>query len=134
VKEALAKSLGDYFRDQGAEFAYLFGSQATGKAVPESDFDFAALMPEPWDPMAGFEMAARMERDLSRICGGSVDLVYLNQASPLLFFEVIRNGKVLHSVDEERRIRMELRARGAYEDYVHIQSFFVQAMKENLAS
>lgn len=75
-----------------------------------------------------------MEPELRTLCGGEVDLVFLNQASPLLTFEVIRHGKVLYSKDEEKRIRRELRARAAYEDYLHFQSFFIQALREDLAS
>ena len=134
VDSELAKKLEDYFRTEGAEIAYLFGSRATGREHPESDYDLAVLWAEPFDPLEGLRLAARMERELAAICAAEVDLVFLNQASPLLMFEVIRHGLVLFSKDEERRILTELRARAAYEDYVHFQSFFVRALKEELAS
>ena len=114
--------------------AYLFGSRAEGREQPDSDYDLAVLWPEPFDPLEGFALAARMEPELTTLCGGKVDLVFLNQASPLLTFEVIRHGKVLYSRDEEKRIRRELRARAAYEDYLHFQSYFIQALREDLAS
>ena len=126
--------LGEYFRSKGAEVAYLFGSRAEGREQPDSDYDLAVLWPEPFDPLEGFALAARMEPELTTLCGGKVDLVFLNQASPLLTFEVIRHGKVLYSRDEEKRIRRELRARAAYEDYLHFQSYFIQALREDLAS
>ena len=95
-----------------AETAYLFGSRSTGKNRPDSDYDLAVLWPEPFDPIEGFRLAARMESELRSLCGGEVDLVFLNQASPLLMFEVVRHGKVLYSSDEDRRIRTEMRASG----------------------
>ena len=130
----LADNLRKYFEKEGVEFAYLFGSRAVGREHPDSDYDLAVRWPEPFDAIDGFNVAVRMEGELAHLCDGEVDLVFLNMASPLLTFEVIRHGKILYSHDEERRIRWEMRARAAYEDYLHIQSFFIRAMKEELAS
>lgn len=129
-KDELAR----YFEDQGAQHAYLFGSMARGKETPDSDCDLAVLMPEPWDPKDGLRCAAVMESELRALCGRPVDLVFLNDASALLRFEVIRYGQVLYTADDSGRQEMEKRARDAYEEYVYIQSFFIEALKERLAS
>lgn len=127
-------ALGSFFEQAGVRFAYLFGSQADGRATPASDCDIAVLMPEPWDAKLALTRGASMEQELRPLCGRPVDLVFLNGASPLLLFEAIRRSQVLYSCDEDERIFMEMRARDAYEEFVHIQSFYVQALKERLAS
>lgn len=126
--------LEQYFCDRGALLAYLFGSTARGENTAESDCDIAVLMPDPLDPKEALSIAARMERDLRPLCDAAVDLVFLNLASPLLRFEVIRNARVLYSSDERMRLEYEIRARDAYEDFAYIQSFFVRALKERLSS
>ncbi len=130
IREKLAR----YFEAQRVVHAYLFGSMAQGRATPQSDCDLAVQMAEPWDSKSGLRLAAKMEPELRAICQRPVDLVFLNDASPLLRFEVIRFGEVLYSADDQARQEMEKRARDAYEEYVYIQSFFIKELKKRLAS
>jgi hypothetical protein len=70
--------------------AVLFGSTARGKARPGSDVDLGVLL-EPDTRAHRLEV----EADLGRAVGRPVDVIFLNQASPLLRFEISRDGVLL---------------------------------------
>lgn len=118
----------------GVRTAYVFGSFARGGAQDASDLDIAVLMPEPWDTHDSFTLAARIETAITGIVHRPVDVMVLNDACPLARFEAACRGVPIHTSDDEERIRYELRVRGQYEDYVHIQSFFVDALRERLGA
>ena len=70
----------------------VFGSQATGRAVPGSDVDVAVrMMHRDWDDP---EVELNLIGELAGAIGGDgdVDVAFLNGASPLLLFEVARSG------------------------------------------
>lgn len=73
--------------------AYLFGSQATGRAQPHSDIDVAVYIDEQKAPRSTFGYAAELTTVLIAALGtNAVDLVVLNRASPLLYHRVLRDG------------------------------------------
>ena len=70
--------------------AAAFGSVARGEDRPGSDLDLAILLdtdslPRRWE----------IEAVLGRAAGREVDFVYMNEAPPLLRFEIARDGVVL---------------------------------------
>ena len=73
----------------GLVLAVLFGSAAHDKTRPESDLDVGVLFAE--DP----DSTARLAVELERATGRTVDLVRLDQAPPLLRFEIARTGQVI---------------------------------------
>jgi len=70
--------------------AVLFGSRARGTARPRSDADLGILL----DPFSA-ELRFRVEAGLGRAAGGPVDVVLLDDAPPLLRFEIARDGVLL---------------------------------------
>lgn len=90
-------SLAQYFRAQGSvQIAFLFGSQARDGAGPLSDVDLAVLLDDTVDPKNYFNYKVEMTADLMGVLGrNNVDLVVLNQATPLLKYQVVRDGVVL---------------------------------------
>lgn len=120
-------------REAGAATAYLFGSRARGDEHPGSDYDIAVLLKDPGDAVATFELQTELVLSLSKLLGGSVDVVMLHQAGPTLRFEAVWRGQCLFAPDEQSRIDYELKTRREFEDYAQIQSFYTQAMKERLA-
>lgn len=89
-----------FCRNHGISLAVIFGSQATGRAVPGSDLDLAVWLEEQ-RLLSNEQEAARARRQLLRdlidyLETGSIDLVILNRASPLLKFQVARNGKPVY--------------------------------------
>lgn len=68
----------------------VFGSTVRGTAHRGSDVDLGAIL-EPDTP----EARLRLEVDLGRAAGRPVDLIFLDDAPPLLRFEIAREGVVL---------------------------------------
>jgi predicted nucleotidyltransferase len=68
----------------------LFGSTARGQARPRSDVDLGILL-DPYSP----ELRFRVEAELGRAAGRSVDVILLDAAPPLLRFEIAREGILL---------------------------------------
>ena len=102
---------------------YLFGSQATGKQGPLSDVDVAVLLDEKRiSPKSFF----RFRLDLIVAATGAcrrpdVDVVILNEATPVLKYEVVRNGRVIYERDHASRIEFEA---GAVQHYLDLEPFY----------
>lgn len=77
----------------GVRLAVLFGSAARRPLGPESDIDIGVALE------AGVEALAALGVALDRAAGRSVDLVSLDDAPPLLRFEIARTGTVLLARD-----------------------------------
>jgi predicted nucleotidyltransferase len=97
--------------------AYLFGSVAAGTARPASDLDVAVLL----TPGAGPTVVDRLIEALERASSRAVDLVDLSLAPPLLAHEVVRQGKLILSRDEDERVEFETRAVARYLDTAHLR-------------
>ena len=108
-----APQLKRLFADHGVVLAYLFGSQAEGKAGPLSDVDVAVLL----DPQMEREHWFQTQLDL---IGGLIDLfhrndvdvVILNEATPLLAYQVVQYGQVIYE-DEATRPAVDFAAYAA---------------------
>lgn len=74
---------------------YLFGSRAAGRHKQNSDADVAVLLSSPAVKKA-FKLQLRWQEELARIIGANVDLVILNEADPLLKFQVYSKGLPAH--------------------------------------
>jgi len=112
--------------------AYLFGSQATGRAGRGSDVDIAVLLSESVAPQRRGERRLRLIVDLERLCERSVDVVVLNRATPVLQNQVLRYGKLLFERDRLARVRFEVRARQAYFDLKPVYDRHTQELLERI--
>jgi predicted nucleotidyltransferase len=102
---------------------YLFGSQSTGKAKPESDLDLAILLqPGQEKDFPLLELAVSLERTLGR----RVDLVILNRAGELLKYQVRRNGRLLFERDPRLRKQFEIRGRKSFEDFLYLHRRYLR--------
>jgi uncharacterized protein len=97
--------------------AYLFGSAARGEARPASDLDIGIVFSSVPAPVRLDQMATDLEAAARR----RVDLVVLNDASPLLTHEAIRAGRVIVCRDDDERVSFETRATARYLDTVHLR-------------
>ena len=89
--------LKDFFRDRDdVLLAFLFGSAAAGRETDESDIDIAVLAGEGFDAGSFLELKSA----LSDMLSGDIDLVILNDASPILKMQVIQKGILLKAADE----------------------------------
>lgn len=92
MDEKIIEALTEHLKAHPAiEFAILFGSQAQGKAKSESDLDIAIYL----NRALSLEEYLTLNLQLEKISGREVDLIILNEASPLLKHQVMKNRKVL---------------------------------------
>jgi predicted nucleotidyltransferase len=97
----VAMDLNDRLRRASISFpevklAVLFGSTARGQARPKSDVDLGILL-EPYSA----DLRFRVEAELGRAAGREVDTVLLDDAPPLLRFEIARDGILLFEREDQ---------------------------------
>jgi hypothetical protein len=103
--------------------AYLFGSQARGDAAAHSDIDVAVYVDRERLPPATYGYAAHLTTDLmAALRINDVDVVVLNDAPPLLYHRVLRDGVRLLSRDLAATTTREARAVSRWCDYqIHLR-------------
>jgi predicted nucleotidyltransferase len=111
------EQLRQIFTDHGVVLAYLFGSQAEGKAGPLSDVDIAVLL----GPQVTREQWFQVQLDLmgalmSLFHRDDVDVAILNQATPVLAHEVVQSGQILYEARPGIRVEFELATLRRYVD------------------
>lgn len=109
VVGALRGAAPDAFRGEGVVFAFLFGSQATGRMRPDSDVDVAVLLDDDVAPADYLAASLRLARRLERTAAvGPVEAVVVLNVAPLrLAGRVLRDRIVVFSADEPARVRYE---------------------------
>ncbi|MBI4602785.1 MAG: nucleotidyltransferase domain-containing protein [Planctomycetes bacterium] len=129
----LHPKLEELFKSRRVRLAYLFGSQVSGRLHSESDVDVAVLFDASLSPDARFDERLVLIGELCRILGTDhVDLAVLNEAPPLLAFEVLRNGKLLYSASEDDRVEFQVRTVREYEDTEPLRKLLAEAMEERV--
>ena len=99
--------------------AYLFGSIATGSAQAHSDVDVAVYVDAGRQRASSFGYVADLTAALMHALGTNrVDVVLLNEAPPLLYHRVIRDGTRILSRDLRATTTREGQALSRYCDYV----------------
>ena len=105
-------------RDEVLE-AYLFGSHAAGLAQPHSDIDVAVYVDERRAVHGGYGYAAELATALIAGLGtNEVDVVVLNQAPPVLYHRVLRDGRRILARDLRATTTREGYALSRYCDYL----------------
>jgi len=116
--ELLGK-LRDYFATTSHPIglAYLFGSRAVDKATSLSDIDVAVYIEGDGGRPARLELYLPLLAELRGLVG-NVDLIYLNDASPLLGHRIIRDGRLLYAASEAQRVTVETQVLQRYLDHI----------------
>lgn len=99
--------------------AYLFGSLARGEAGEMSDVDVAVFLDEQRSVAERGRLLLELTAELmSRLGRNDVDVVALNDAPPLLYHRVLRDGERLLARDLLATTRREGQALSRYCDWV----------------
>ncbi len=104
--------------------AYLFGSVVRGRLTTESDIDVALLFAEPPDALRVLDM----REDLTTLLGRQADLVNLNQASPILGMQVLRNGEIVFERSARAARQFRVRTIFAYFDLKQVRKPIEEAL------
>lgn len=99
--------------------AYLFGSRTRGVGAPHSDIDVAVYVDRNQVEPSGFGYASELGAHLMSALGtNDVDVVVLNDAPPLLYHRVLRDGCRILSRDLRATTAREAQALSRYCDFV----------------
>ena len=93
-------------------FSYIFGSYAKGNIRKDSDIDIAIYLK---DNIYTYEYLD-MKMELSEVLKREVDLVILNDATPLLKYEIYRNNILLFAHDKSMENRYKVKTLFEYSD------------------
>jgi len=113
LREAL-----DRFAPRGVVSAYVFGSTTAGRSHRESDIDVGVLFDRRVhpSPRARFDAQLDLRRDLSpAVVGRDLDVVVLNDASPLLGRRIVQDGVRVYvaNAEADHAFRRDVQLRAA---------------------
>lgn len=112
------KKIKSLFEKEGVIFAYLFGSFVRGDAGKLSDIDVAVYVDEKLNSSERFKKRLKIMAELSFILKrDDVDVVVLNDAYSLLEHRILKEGELIFSRDEKKRIDYEVKAVMRYLDF-----------------
>jgi predicted nucleotidyltransferase len=118
----------------GVVSALLFGSQARGRARPLSDIDVAVWLQPDTTPRDRYERQLRLISDASQALGtDEVEVVVLNDATPLLRHRAMRDGVRLLDRDRRTRVRLEVRATLEYLDTAPLRATLQDGLRRRIA-
>lgn len=121
------KQLAQIFKKQKVVFAYLFGSQAKGEIGPLSDIDMAVYFDEKLSSDERFDLRLKIIGDLMDLFkANKIDVVPLNDAPYLLENRILKEGKLIYSQDEKKRIFYETKAFMRYFDWDYFEEKFTR--------
>jgi uncharacterized protein len=115
--------------DPRVDAVYLFGSQASGEADERSDVDLAVLLREGISLAEELRLRAVAVEELHR---DDIDFVILNDAPPLLRYEVVMGGRRLFARDDEAAEEFEYRAVLRYLDTEYLRRMQHELRREAL--
>lgn len=109
----------EILRNLNVAIIYLFGSQIHGHTTPMSDTDIGIVFKRDEVLKDATVLYTNLYDILTDIFPGpqEVDIVFLQQTSPLFQYEVIKHGKVLYETDPLFRANYEEQIAMEYMDF-----------------
>lgn len=108
-------------RDQNVVFALIFGSHAEGRQKKVSDIDIGINFVQPPE---GMELL-NLINALSELAGREVDVVVLNNASPFLRHQIMKNRIILTIKDIAAYRKFREKTISDYDEYKYISGMNV---------
>ena len=133
-KAQIITKLADLFNSiDEVEFAFLFGSTAKGRLTPITDMDVAVYLNDKVDLNSYGRLRIRLIGDVMDILKmNSVDLIILNDCSPLLKYEVQKHGILLVCKNPEKKVEFFVKTIKEYCDTKPMREFQIKASKQRL--
>ena len=102
--------------------AYLFGSQAKGKASEKSDVDIAVFLQEPLSD--SLQIKLDLLQTLQEAGLDNVDLTILNEAGSVLKYQVVKHGQLLFEREKGNHKKFQIAAWKEYFDFQPTLEYF----------
>ena len=120
LKIRLLKNADAIFGDTPALLAYFYGSCATGQSHPFSDLDIAIYLREPLNISESIklEMGLALRIDSILSDGPPSDVRIMNHLPVAVAGQIISEGILIYSVDENARVEYETFIRHLYFDFL----------------
>jgi predicted nucleotidyltransferase len=111
--------------------AYVFGSAVTGRVRPDSDIDIAVLV-DRVRPGQMLKYRLKLMAELgSALHRSDVDVVILNEASPLLAHRVLSKGRLVFERSASARVRFQVRTAARYLDQIPAFETHIRYLKKS---
>lgn len=129
--EILREKLMPIFQHYGVTCCYLFGSRAGQDFYPDSDIDLAVIFKNYSASRHDLALEIEIQDAFTEILVPlEVDLIFLQKAPVYLKFNVIKNGKVIFSSDEEFRTDFEDVTVRDYLDFKPVLELYYREMSK----
>ena len=130
IKRAVARCVGTRRQIQAA---YIFGSVATGRTHADSDVDVAVLIDRHVRPAQRLKYRLGLMADLgSALQRSDVEVVILNEASPLLAHRVLSRGVLAFERSASARVEFQVRTAARYLDLIPMFETHIRYLKRNV--
>ncbi len=117
----------------GVVAAMLIGSQARGNAGPLSDIDVGVWYEPDLDSASRLELRLALDRAVTAaLATEEVDIVMLNNATPLMRHRAVRDAHRLVERDRKARVRLEARAIIEYLDTAPLRAEMARGLRHRL--
>ncbi|HCG98416.1 MAG TPA: nucleotidyltransferase domain-containing protein [Actinobacteria bacterium] len=128
IENLKTKRAKEIYSTYGITVAYVFGSHAKGTAIPTSDIDIAAYFDRAIDEDGYFNLKLNLTAELMKLLErNDIDVVVLNNASPLLKYNVFADGETVYVDSEKDRVRFEVGAMRDYFDTARLREIMLKA-------
>lgn len=95
--EEIVQKLKTFFeKKKGISLVFLFGSVVSRQMTNHSDIDVGML----FDRIPDFHEINNVKEDLSSLLNRDIDIVVLNEASPIIKMQVLKNGLLIFRKDK----------------------------------
>ena len=129
IKRAVARCLAGRREIQAA---YIFGSVAADRARPDSDVDIAVLVDRRVRPARMLTYRLGLMADLgSALRRSDVEVVILNEASPLLAHRVLSQGQLVLERSASARVRVQGNPARRYFDLIPMFEAQIRSFKKS---
>ena len=111
--------------------AYQYGSSLESAKKDPNDIDIGILLNCEVMAERRFEILEKIARTLQKEHNKEIDVAVMNQASPMLCYQVLKKGKLIYG-DKKVAKEFLVRTLTRYFDYLFMHQYFVDRMKKRL--
>lgn len=131
-RDVIVEKLQEYYEsNKETAFIYLFGSYAKGRNSRNSDIDVAVYLNDNASEEA-FEYKLKETGCLQNLLKKNVDVVILNNASPILANQVFRHGILIKCFDNRLLSKFRVENFYKYLDQVRLSNMIFRRNKQRI--